>query len=132
VYHIVPDDITNSISVVVVSISIYYAFRVVQLSRNYEFVALKGGKAPYYLILGMVFLLIDRIFDLLTNYLATIFGMQITVTFNDPPAAISGVFFLLGLREMYVIYLKRKRETVEAPKGEDIWKVESDKGAIRG
>jgi hypothetical protein len=129
-YHVVPDDITNSISVVVVSLSIYYAYKVVQLSRDYEFVALKGGKAPYYIIIGLAFLLLDRIFDLLTNYLATIFGMQITVTFNDPPAAISGVFILLGLREMYVIYRKAEARKVEAPKGEDIWKVESDKSVV--
>lgn len=129
-YHIVPDDITNSISVVVVSIAIYYAFKVVQLSRDYEYVALKGGKAPYYIILGLAFLLLDRIFDLLTNFLAQYFGYQIVVTFNDPPAAIAGVFILLGLREMYVIYRKaEKRNKAKSLQGEDIWKVESDKPA---
>ena len=126
---IVPDDITNSISVVVVLISIFYGYKIVQLSRQYEFVALKGGRAPYYIIIGLVFLLLDRIFDLLTNYLSTIFGMQLTVTFNDPPAMLSGVFILLGLREMYVIYRKgSKRRNIETPRGEDIWRTEDSPG----
>jgi hypothetical protein len=103
----VPDDVTNLISVVVVAVSIYYAYKIVSLSKEFEFVALKGGRAPYYIIIGLIFLEIDRLFDLFTNTLSAIFTYQITVTFNDPPAALAGFFIALGLREMYVEYRKQ-------------------------
>lgn len=123
-YQVVPDDITNSISVVVVLIAIYYAVKIVRLSDKFEYVALKGGRAPYYIVIGLVFLELDRIFDLLTNWLATIFGYQITVTFNDPPAALAGFFIALGLREMYVVYIRNSKVKKQAPTHEQIWETE--------
>jgi hypothetical protein len=121
----VPDDITNTISVVVVAISIYYAYKIVRLSREFEFAALRGGKAPYYIIIGLIFLEIDRLFDLFTNTLAVIFSYQITVTFNDPPATLAGFFIALGLREMYVAYRKEplpKRRV----QPHEIWETEKE------
>jgi hypothetical protein len=119
----VPDDITNLISVAVVAVSIYYAYKIVSLSREFEFVALKGGRAPYYIIIGLVFLEIDRLLDTFTNTLAVLFTYQITTTFNDPPAALAGFFIALGLREMYVAYRKDavpKRRI----KPDEIWETE--------
>lgn len=123
-YTPVPDDFTNSISVIVVAIAIYYAYKIVRLSRGREFVALKGGRAPYYIILGLIFLELDRVFDLLTNYLSSIFGYQVVVTFNDPPAALAAVFIMLGLREMYVVYEKESELEKSVPSSQEIWETE--------
>jgi len=111
--------------VVVVAIAIYYAYKIVRLSREREFVALRGGRAPYYIILGLIFLELDRVFDLLTNYLSGIFGYQITVTFNDPPAALAAVFIMLGLREMYTVYLKDSKLAMSVPSPQEIWESEN-------
>jgi hypothetical protein len=123
-YQLVPDDITNSISVAVVLVAIYYAVKIVRLSDKFEYVALKGGRAPYYIVAGLIFLETDRIFDLLTNYLSTIFGYQITTTFNDPPAALAGFFIALGLREMYVVYIRNSKLKTSVPAHNEIWQTE--------
>jgi hypothetical protein len=123
-YQIVPDDITNSISIVVVAVAIYYAVKIVRLSDKFDYVALKGGRAPYYIVLGMIFLELDRVFDLLTIPLSWLFGYQWTVTFNDPPAALAGLFIALGLREMYVVYIRNSRMKKPIPSHEEIWETE--------
>jgi len=108
----------------VVLFAIYYAVKIVRLSDQFEYVALKGGRAPYYIVGGLVFLEIDRVFDLLTNYLSTIFGYQLTVTFNDPPAALAGFFIALGLREMYVVYIRNSKVKRPVPSHQEIWETE--------
>jgi hypothetical protein len=123
-YQLVPDDITNSISVAVVAVAIYYAVKIVRLSDKFDYVALKGGRAPYYIVLGMVFLELDRIFDLFTIPLSWYFGYQWTVTFNDPPGALAGFFVALGLREMYVVYIRESKVKKPAPTHEEIWQTE--------
>jgi hypothetical protein len=123
-YQVVPDDITNSISVVVVFFAIYYAVKIVRLSDKFEYVALKGGRAPYYIVLALIFLEVDRILDLFTNFLSTLFGYQITVTFNDPPAALSAFFIFLGLREMYVVYIRNSKAQKPVPPHDEIWETE--------
>jgi uncharacterized membrane protein (DUF485 family) len=123
-HQVVPDDITNSISVAVVLFAIYYAIKIVRLSDKFEYVALKGGRAPYYIILGLIFLEIDRVFGLLTNYLSKFFGYQVTVTFNDPPAALAGFFIALGLREMYVVYIRNSKLKRAVPSHQEIWETE--------
>lgn len=109
---------------VVVLFAIYYAVKIVRLSDKFEYVALKGGRAPYYIVLGLIFLEVDRLFDLFTNYLSGFFGYQITITFNDPPAALSAFFIFLGLREMYVVYIRNSKERKPAPSHEEIWETE--------
>lgn len=127
-YQIQPDDITNSISVVVVGVAIYYAVKIVRLSDKFDFVALKGGRAPYYIVLGMVFLEADRVFDLTTNWLLALgFNYQIVVTFNDPPGALAGFFIALGLREMYVVYINKAKEKKPIPLHNEIWETEDAK-----
>jgi len=128
-HQVIPDDITNSISVAVVLFAIYYAVKIVRLSDKFEYVALKGGRAPYYIVVGLVFLEVDRIFDLLTNYLSTVFGYQITVTFNDPPAALAGFFIALGLREMYVVYIRNSKVKKAMPSHQEIWETEKVESA---
>jgi hypothetical protein len=128
-HQLVPDDITNSISVAVVMFAIYYAVKIVRLSDKFEYVALKGGRAPYYIVAGLVFLEIDRVFDLFTSYLSTIFGYQITVTFNDPPAALAGFFIALGLREMYVVYIRNSKVKEPIPSHQEIWETEKIESA---
>jgi hypothetical protein len=123
-YQIVPDDITNAISVVIVAVAIYYAVKIVRLSDKFDYVALKGGRAPYYIVLGMVFLEMDRIFDLFTIPLSWFFGYQWTVTFNDPPAALAGLFIALGLRDMYVVYIRNSKVKKPAPAHNEIWETE--------
>ncbi|MDA4115444.1 MAG: hypothetical protein OK442_02680 [Thaumarchaeota archaeon] len=123
-YQLVPDDITNSISIVVVAVAIYYAVKIIRLSDKFDYVALKGGRAPYYIVLGMIFLELDRIFDLLTIPLSWYFGYQWTVTFNDPPAALAGLFIALGLREMYVVYIRNSKAKKPVPSHEEIWETE--------
>lgn len=131
-YTPVPDDFTNSISVIIVAIAMYYAYRIVRLSRGREFVALKGGRAPYYIIVGLFFLELDRVFDLLTNYLSAIFGYQVVVTFNDPPAALAAVFIMLGLREMYVMYERDSELEKNVPSSQEIWERERPVPLTRG
>ena len=128
-HQIVPDDITNSISVVVVLCAIYYAVKIVRLSDKFEYVALKGGRAPYYIVLGLIFLELDRLLDLFTNLLSGIFGYQVTVTFNDPPAALAAFFIFLGLREMYVVYIRNSKVKKPVPSHQDIWETERIEGA---
>ncbi len=123
-YQVVPDAITNSISVVVVFFAIYYAVKIVRLSGKFEFVALRGGRAPYYLVLGLVFLEVDRIFDLFTSLLSTVFGYPIAVTLNDPPSALSAFFIFLGLREMYVVYIRNSKTKKSVPSHKDVWETE--------
>jgi len=109
----------------VVGVAIYYAIKIVRLSDKFEYVALKGGRAPYYIVAGMVFLAIDRIFDLLTNWLLALgISYPITVTLNDPPAALAGFFIALGLREMYVVYIRNSKEKRPIPAHTEIWETE--------
>ena len=128
-YQIVPDDITNSISVAAVLLAIYYAVKIVRLSDKFEFVALKGGRAPYYLVLGLVFLEIDRLVDLFTNLLSRVFGYTITLTLNDPPATLSALFIFLGLREMYVVYIRNSKTRRPVPSHQEIWETEKIESA---
>lgn len=124
-YQVVPDDITNSISVVVVGFATYYAIKIVRLSDKFDYVALRGGRAPYYIVAGMVFLAIDRIFDLLTNWLLALgLSYPVVVTFNDPPGALSGFFIALGLREMYVVYIRNSKLKQSIPDHDEIWETE--------
>ena len=128
-HQIVPDDITNSVSVVVVLFAIYYAVKIVRLSDRFEYVALKGGRAPYYIVAGLVFLEVDRVLDLFTGFLSKFFGYQLTVTFNDPPAALAGFFIALGLREMYVVYIRNSKLKKPVPSHEEIWEMEKVQSA---
>lgn len=89
--------------------AIYYAVKIVRLSDRFDYVGLRGGRAPYYIVIGLVLLEINRMIDLLTTPLSWIFGYQITITFNDPPAALAGFFMALGLREMYVVYIRNSQ-----------------------
>lgn len=111
---------------VVVAFATYYAVKIVRLTRQFDYAALRGGRAPYYIVLGMVFLLLDRVFDLLTNWLlAAGFNYQIIVTFNDPPGALAGFFIALGLREMYVVYIRNSKVKKAVPAHDEIWETES-------
>lgn len=91
--------------------------------------ALKGGRAPYYIVVGLFFLEMDRVFDLFTRYLAGYFGYQITVTLNDPPAALAGFFIALGLREMYVVYIRNSKVKRPIPAHDEIWETEKIESA---
>jgi hypothetical protein len=114
---------------VVVLFAIYYAVKIVRLSDRFEFVALRGGRAPYYLVLGMVFLEIDRLFDLFTSLLSSAFGYSIAVTLNDPPSALSAFFIFMGLREMYVVYIRNSRVKKPVPSHQEIWETEKIENA---
>ena len=86
-----------------------------RLSDKFEYVALKGGRAPYYIVAGLVFLELNRLLDLFTTVLSWFFGYQVSVTFNDPPAALAGFFIALGLREMYVVYIRNSKAPKKPP-----------------
>jgi hypothetical protein len=116
--------LTNTTSICVVVLAIYYAVRIVRLSDKFEFVALKGGRAPYFIIAGLLFLGLERVFDLLTGVFANTYGYPLTVTFNDPPAALSAFFILLGLREMYVVYIRNSKKNRAEPSHGEVWQVE--------
>ena len=105
--------------------AIYYAVKIVRLSDEFDYVALKGGRAPYYIVVGLVFLEADRVMDLLTNSMSRFFGYQLTVTFNDPPGALAGFFIALGLREMYVVYRRKAKAAKPTPTHLEIWKTEA-------
>jgi hypothetical protein len=109
--------------------AIYYGIKIVRLSDKFEYVALKGGRAPYYIIVGLIFLEVDRVFDLFTGYLSAFFGYQVTVTFNDPPAALAGFFIALGLREMYVVYIRNSKVKKPIPSHQEIWETEKIESA---
>jgi hypothetical protein len=66
---------------------------------------------------------LDRILDLLSNFFSREFGYQLALTFNDPPAALAGVFILLGLREMYVVY-RRESMLAKRTSPQEIWQTE--------
>jgi hypothetical protein len=124
-YQFVPDDITNSISVVLVAVAIYYAVKIVRLSDKFDYVALKGGRAPYYIVLGMIFLGLDRVLYLLSNWLlAAGFSYQTVGTLNDPAGPLAGFFIALGLREMYVVYIRNSKVRKPVPTHDEIWETE--------
>jgi hypothetical protein len=111
----------------VVAIAIYYAVKIVRLSDRFEYVALRGGRAPYYIVAGLFFLELDRIADLLTNWLSSLgFSYQLALTINDPPSALAGLFIALGLREMYVVYIKNSKERKRVPSHDEIWKIDKN------
>lgn len=121
------DNITDLASIIIVILSLYYGVKIVRLSEEMEFVALKGGRAPYYIMAGMGFLALNRLFDFLADpYLSSIFGEDIALTFDDPPAMLAALFIFLGLRNMYAIYRKGS-ELKRNPKSEEIWKTETSK-----
>jgi len=67
----------------------------------------------------------ERIVDLLTNWFVALgFNLQVAATFNDPPAALAGFFIALGLREMYVVYIRNSRAKERIPSHEEIWDTE--------
>jgi hypothetical protein len=120
------DNFTDLASIIIVIISLYYGVRIVRLSEDMEFVALKGGRAPYYIMAGMGFLALNRLLDFLSEpFLETMFGEEIALTFDDPPAMLAALFIFLGLRNMYAIYRKGS-ELKKGAKPEEIWKTESD------
>jgi hypothetical protein len=110
---------------VVVAIAIYYAVKIVRLSDKFEYVALKGGRAPYYIVLGMIFLGLDRVLYLMSNWLmAAGFSYQTVGTLNDPPGPLAGFFIALGLREMYVVYIRNSKVKKQVPAHDEIWETE--------
>jgi hypothetical protein len=110
---------------VVVAIATYYAVKIVRLSDRFDYVALRGGRAPHYIVAGMLFLLLDRVFDLVTNWLlAAGFSYQVIVTFNDAPGALAGFFIALGLREMYVVYIRNSKTKKPIPAHDRVWETE--------
>lgn len=120
-----PDNISDIASIIVVAMSLYYGVKLVRLSREMEFVALKGGRAPYYIMVGMGFLAINRIFDLLAeNVLTDLVGSDLATTFDDPPALLAALFIFLGLRNMYELYRKGSISS-ENSNTEEIWITES-------
>jgi hypothetical protein len=73
----------------------------------------------------MIFLGVDRLFDLLTNWLFALgVSYQVMVTFNDPPGALAGFFIALGLREMYVVYIRKSKVRKPIPTHDEIWETE--------
>lgn len=49
---------------------------------------------------------------------------QLALTFNDPPSALAGLFIALGLREMYVVYIKNSKAKEPIPNHDEIWEME--------
>jgi len=75
----------------------------------------------------MFFLILDRVLDLLTNPLmAAGFSLQFVTLLNDPPASLAGLFIALGLREMYVVYIKNSRVKTQIPAHDEIWETEQE------
>ena len=119
------ENITDLASLVVVFVSIYYGIKIVRLSKEIEFVALKGGRAPYYIMVGMGFLAINRIADLLAeNILTDLVGSEFATVFDDPPALLAAIFIFLGLRNMYEIYRKSDMPKTRDSRSQEIWAVE--------
>lgn len=108
----------------VVAFAIYYASKIVRLSDRFEYVALKGGRAPYYIVAGMVFLEMDRVLDLLTTWMTTTVGYQVVTTLDLVPASLSGLFIVLGLREMYEFYIRDSGTKRSPPAHSEVWQTE--------
>ena len=52
------------------------------------------------------------------------FSLQFVTLLNDPPASLAGLFIALGLREMYVVYIKNSRVKTPIPAHDEIWETE--------
>ena len=117
---IIIENITDFASLVLVSITIYLGFRIVRLSREIELVALKGGRAPYYIITGVFFLGLNRLLDFLAEPLSPILGEEISLTLDDPPGALAALFIFFGLRNMYLLYRKSSKKAGEFT-AEELW-----------
>lgn len=103
----------------------YYAIKIIRLSDRFDFVALKGGRSPHYLVMGILFLLLDRVFDLVGNWLL-VAGLtyQTVGMFNDAPGALSGLFIAMGLREMYEVYVRNSKIQKTLPAHDEVWETE--------
>jgi len=120
----VPDNISDVASIIVAIVSLHYGMKLVRLSKEIEFVTLKGGRAPYYIMAGLGFLALNRIADLLAeNILTDLVGSEFATVFDDPPALLAAVFIFLGLRNMYEIYRKSGTPKTRDPSSEEIWTV---------
>lgn len=117
---IIIENITDFASLVLVSITIYLGFRIVRLSREIELVALKGGRAPYYIITGVFFLGLNRLLDFLAEPLSPIVGEEISLTLDDAPGALAALFIFFGLRNMYLLYRKSSKKAEEFT-AEELW-----------
>ena len=101
------ENITDLTSLILVSVTIVLGLRIVKMSRDIELVALKGGRAPYYIVIGVVFLGLNRLMDFLAEpFLNPLLGDELSLTLDDVPGALAALFIFLGLRSMYLLYRK--------------------------
>lgn len=73
---------------------------------------------------------LDRIMDLITNWLLALgfnyASYQLALTFNDPPSTLAGLLIALGLREMYVVYIRNSKMRESIPSHNEIWETEKN------
>jgi len=127
---IIIENIADLASLLLVSITIYLGFKIVRLSREMELVALKGGRAPYYIITGVFFLGLNRLLDFLAEPLSPILGEEISLALDDAPGALAALFIFFGLRNMYLLYRKSSNKGAKVT-AEELW-VDTEDGVMGG
>lgn len=104
---------SDAVSFVAVLISFYYIFKLIWLGRRVELLAIKGGRGPWYIVLAIVFLSVNRLMDMLAEPLIPDLTADLAFALDDPPAALSAIFLALGLRSMYVFYIEAAKPPSE-------------------
>ncbi len=97
---------SDAVSLVAVMISFYYIFKIIRLGRGVELLAIRGGNGPRYIVLAIVFLALNRIMDLIAEPLIPNLTADLAFALDDPPAAFAAIFLAVGLRGMYMLYVK--------------------------
>ncbi|MFQ6135522.1 MAG: hypothetical protein ACE5KU_06910 [Nitrososphaerales archaeon] len=104
---------SDGVSLVAVLISFYYVFKLVRLGRGVELLAIKGGHGPKYIALAILFLAVNRLMDLIAEPLIPDLTTDVAFALDDPPAALSAIFLAVGLRSMYMLYIRAAKPSAE-------------------
>lgn len=97
--------LTDGTSLVSVLVSFYYIFKLMRLGRGVELLAIKGGHGPKYIAIAVLFLMLNRLMDLIAEPLIPQLTADVAFALDDPPAALAAIFLALGIRSMYTLYV---------------------------
>jgi len=96
--------ISDTVSLIAVSISFYYVYKLLRLGRGVELLAIKGGSGPKYIAAAVASLAVNRLVDISSEPLFSILRPEIVLALDDPPAALAAILLAIGLRRMYALY----------------------------
>lgn len=100
------DFFSTAISLVAAAISFYYVFKITRLGRGVNLLAIKGGSGPQYIALAILFIVVERVLNLIAEPLIPYITADVAFALDDPPAAVAVVLLAIGLKRMYAFYIE--------------------------